>query len=123
MRSLLVLGLLSTLGVGASAQTPPSVQTVILYSFGYGPAAIRLQAGQPITLNFVNRSGGAHDFTARAFFARSRILSGHATRGEIELRGGQSVSVTLVPARGTYPVHCGHFLHKQLGMRGTIVVT
>ena len=108
---------------GAPAFSAGAVQQVTLYSYGYAPAAIRLRAGQPVTLNFVNRSGNAHDFTAPAFFARSRILSGRVPRGEIELRGGASTSVTLVPARGTYPVHCGHFLHKQLGMRGTIVVS
>ena len=123
MRSILAVGLASTLSITASAQAPPSVQTVTLYSYGYAPYAIRLRAGQPVTLNFVNRSGHAHDFTAAAFFARSRILWGGIPRGEIELRGGQSMSITLVPARGTYPVHCGHFLHKQFGMRGTIVVS
>ena len=122
MRSLLIIGLVSTFGVGASAQTPPPVLTITLYSYGYAPAAIRLRTGQPVALNFVNRSGNSHDFTAPAFFARSRILSGHVDRGEVELRGGRSVSVTLVPARGTYRVHCGHFLHKQFGMRGTIAV-
>ena len=34
----------------------------------------------------------------------------------------QSMSVTLVPARGTYEVHCGHFMHTQLGMHSVIYV-
>ena len=113
---------LSAFGVSASAQAPTPVQTIALFSYGYTPTTISLRAGQPVTLNFVNRSGHAHDFTAAAFFARSRIMSGRIPRGEIELRGGQSMSVTLVPARGTFPVHCGHFMHKQFGMRGVIVV-
>ena len=123
MRSILLIALASTLAVTASAQTAPPVETITLYSFGYAPTAIRLRADEPVTLNFTNRSVSAHDFTAAAFFARARILSGRVAGGEIELRGGQSTSVTLVPARGTYPVHCGHFLHKQFGMRGTIVVS
>jgi hypothetical protein len=32
------------------------------------------------------------------------------------------MSVTLVPARGTYPVHCSHFMHDQLGMHSVIYV-
>ena len=104
----------------AAAQVP--VQTVQLYSFGYTPKVIRLAAGKPVTLTFTNRSGDTHDFTAKSFFARSRIVAGSAPRGEIDLKGGQSRSVTLVPAAGTYKVHCGHFMHKQFGMSGTIIV-
>lgn len=123
---LVLVAVLSLFAAGAStsvqAPAQAAVQTVTLYSYGYAPATIRLRAGQPVTLAFVNRSGNAHDFTAPAFFARSRILAGDVARGEIELRGGRSASVALVPARGTYPVHCGHFLHKQLGMKGKIIV-
>ena len=104
----------------AAAQIP--VQTVQLYSFGYTPKVIRLAAGKPVTLTFVNQSGDTHDFTAKSFFARSRIVSGNVSGGEIDLKGGQSRSITLVPAAGTYKVHCGHFMHKQFGMTGTIAV-
>ena len=104
----------------AAAQTP--VQVIELRSFGYAPRTIQLMAGKPVTLTFVNRSGDSHDFTARGFFARSRIVAGAVPDGEIELKGGQSQSVTLIPAAGRYKVHCGHFLHKQFGMTGTILV-
>ena len=104
----------------ATAQAP--VQIVELRNFDYSPRELRLRAGQPVTLTFVNRAGGAHDFTAKSFFARSRIVAGSAAGGQIELRGGQSRSVTLVPAAGRYKVHCGHFMHKQFGMTGTIIV-
>ena len=105
----------------AAAQSPPTV-TVNLASYAYSPNPIVLQGGRPVTLVFVNRSGSGHDFTARSFFARSRIVSGAVGKGEIDLRPGQSAQVTLIPVRGTYKVHCGHFFHKQLGMRGTIIV-
>jgi plastocyanin len=109
-----------SLAVPVSAQVP--VQIVELSSFAYRPATIALAAGKPVTLTFTNRSSGGHDFTAKTFFARSRFVSGSAPDGEIELRGGQSRSVTLIPAAGRYKVHCGHFLHKQFGMTGTILV-
>jgi len=108
------------IAIPGSAQAP--VQTIELSSFAYAPRTITLAAGKPVTLAFVNRSGDAHDFTAKNFFARSRFVSGSAPGGEIELKGGQSQSVTLIPAAGRYPVHCGHFLHKQFGMTGTIMV-
>ena len=110
------------LSAGSPAAAQPAVQTISLSSYAYAPTPIRLQAGRPVRLVFVNRSGNGHDFTARAFFARSRILSGDVRGGKVELRGGESRSVTLVPLAGTYPVHCSHFLHRQFGMRATIVV-
>src|SRR5215212_4272918 len=93
-----------TFAVTAAAQTP--VQTIELSSFSYSPQAIALSAGKPVTLTFVNRSKDGHDFTAKNFFAHSRIVSGSAPGGEIELKGGQSRSVTLIPAAGRYQAHC-----------------
>ncbi len=106
----------------ATAQVAAPVQVINLHSYAYAPSPIVLRAGQPVTLQFVNRSRNGHDFTARQFFRSARILSGRVVGGEIELRGGQSASVTLIPARGRYPVHCGHPFHKMLGMRSTILV-
>jgi plastocyanin len=105
-----------------AAQAQPAQLTVDVYSFGFGPRPIHLRAGQPVTLNFVNRSGSGHDFTAHAFFAGSRILSGSAPDGEIELSGHAARSITLVPRAGRYPAHCSHFLHKQMGMTDEILV-
>ena len=122
MRPTLLLAAAALAAGPAAAQPVPPVQTVILYSYGYAPQVLYLAAGRPVTLQFVNRSGKGHDFTARQFFRSSRILAGRADGGEVELRGGQTASVTLVPARGRYPVHCGHPFHKMFGMRGTIVV-
>lgn len=93
-----------------------------LYSYGYRPNPIRLAAGRPVTLTFVNRAGKGHDFTAPAFFRASRILAGNVAGGEVDLAGRRNATVTLVPAAGTYHVHCGRPFHKLLGMRGTIVV-
>jgi len=104
----------------ASAQTP--TQSIELRSFSYTPATLHLAAGKPVTLAFVNRSGGSHDFTAKAFFAHSRMVGSSVPGGEIELKGGQSRSITLIPAAGRYKVHCGHFMHKQFGMTGEIIV-
>ena len=122
MRLRLFLGCAVALICTAPAGAQTAVQTIALVSYGYSPKVIRLRAGQPVTLQFVNRSGKGHDFTAREFFAASRITAGQVRNGEIDLKGGQSASVTLVPARGTYKVHCGHPFHKAFGMKATIVV-
>lgn len=107
----------------APASAQPAAQTIVLYSHGYSPNPIQLSAGRPVTLTFVNRSGKGHDFTARSFFANSRVVSGRVERGEVGMGPGQSRTVTLVPRAGRYKVHCSHFLHKQLGMKGTIIVS
>jgi plastocyanin len=106
--------------VPAAAQ--PAAQTVNMWSYGFAPRPIHLAAGRPVTLTFVNRSGSSHDFTAGAFFANSAIIAGAAPGGEIELRPHETKSITLTPRAGSYPAHCSHFFHKQLGMSDRIIV-
>jgi plastocyanin len=115
----------AAIGFAATASAQPvaaPAYTIALYSYGYQPGTIVLSAGRAVTLNFVNRAGKGHDFTAPKFFAASRILSGNAGGDEIDVGPGQSRSITLIPTAGRYAVHCGHPFHKMLGMRGDIVV-
>ena len=105
----------------ASAQAPARI-TIYIDSYRFAPNPLRLIAGKPVRLEFVNQSGQSHDFTAPQFFAASRILAGNPAGGEVELRGGERATVDLVPAAGRYKVHCSHFFHAQLGMRATIIV-
>ena len=126
----LALLTLAPLALSASAQSSPfrpvpmPALTIALQNYSYSPNPIVLQAGQPVRLQFVNRSAKGHDFTAREFFATSRIVEGreHVSGGEIEVGPGQSVTVMLIPARGAYRAHCGHPFHKMLGMTANIVV-
>ncbi|MEP7130455.1 MAG: hypothetical protein ABI770_04930 [Sphingomicrobium sp.] len=97
-------------------------QIIEVWSFGFSPKPIRLVAGRQVTLTFLNRSAGGHDFTAKTFFANSLITSGVAPGGEIELRPHETKSISLIPRAGAYSAHCSHFFHKQLGMSGTILV-
>ena len=106
----------------ASQPVTAPVQSIAMYSYGYSPNPIVLTAGKAVTLNFVNRSGGGHDFTAKRFFRSARIISGNVANGEVDLSGGRSASVTLVPAKGRYKVHCGRPFHKMMGMSADIVV-
>jgi plastocyanin len=110
-------------GFSPAAAQPPAPVVVQVWNFGFGPAPIRLAAGKPVTLSFVNRSGSGHDFTAPAFFQHARIVAGAAPDGEIELGAHETKTITLVPAAGTYHAHCSHFLHKQMGMTDLIVVS
>jgi plastocyanin len=111
-----------SLMLGAGAQAQPSGQTILVWSYGFSPHPIHLAAGRPVTLTFVNRSGGGHDFTAPQFFASSTITAGDARQGEVELGPRETKSVTLIPRAGTYHAHCSHFLHKAMGMSDDIIV-
>lgn len=111
-----------TITIPVPAGAEPASQTVQVWSYGFSPRPLRLAANQPVTLIFVNRSGGGHDFTAPTFFASSTITRGAAPGGEIELRGHESRSVTLIPRAGIYHAHCSHFFHAPLGMTDEIVV-
>lgn len=106
----------------AQAQPAAPVRVINVVSYSFAPAPIVLRAGQPVTLQFVNRAGKGHDFTATRFFSSARILSGHVEGGEVELRPGQVANVTLIPAAGRYNAHCSHPFHKMLGMHTTILV-
>jgi len=110
------------LSIPAPAQAPATV-TVTLTSHRIAPNPIYLRADRKVRLVFLNRAGKTHDFTAPRFFRESRIVAGRAPRGEIALEGGRGAVVDLIPRRGTYKVHCGQFGHKQLGMKGMIVVS
>ena len=117
-----VLAAALVIAAPAAAQVPTAVVPIQLFSYGYTPSPISLRAGEPVTLQFRNVSNKGHTFKAQAFFRSARILSGMPHDGEIHLKPGESASVSLVPQRGTYPVHCSHFFHDQLGMHTTLYV-
>lgn len=106
-----------------------SAQTVEvdLSNFKFSPATLNLRQGQRYRLHLVNRSSGGHDFVSKSFFANASVAPADAAKvkdGEVDLRGGAAVDVTLVPnAAGRYKVHCSHFMHAPLGMTGTILVS
>jgi len=126
LRLITMLALLTAATAAAQPvrrEAPPEV-SITVWSYGFAPQPIRLTAGKPVTLTFVNRSGSGHDFTAREFFEAATYLAGsdRVSGGKVDLKPHQTRKVSLVPRAGTYPVHCGRFLHKQMGMRETIVV-
>ena len=111
------------LAAAAPASTPTLPTIVIdMASYRYTPAAIHLAAGQPVTLRFNNSSGMVHDFTAKDFFARAKVIAGPVVKGKVTLEAGASTSISLTPARGTYKVRCTRLFHTMRGMVGSIVV-
>jgi len=103
-----------------------AVERVELANFDFTPREIRLRAGRPYELVLANVASGGHNFAAAAFFAAARIRPADAAlvaKGEVEVPGGATRTVHLVPAAGTYRLVCTHTGHALLGMTGTIVVS
>jgi uncharacterized cupredoxin-like copper-binding protein len=103
-----------------------AVERVQLANFDFTPREIRLRAGRPYELVLANVASGGHNFAAPAFFAAARIRPGDAAlvaKGEVDVPGGATRTVHLVPAAGTYRLVCTHTGHALLGMTGTIVVS
>lgn len=98
---------------------------VHLANFDFTPPVIHLRAGRPYRLQLVNDASGGHDFTAPAFFAAARVAASDqalVAGGKVELHGGESRMVHVIPAPGTYKVVCTHLGHALLGMTARIVV-
>ena len=122
MNYLLIPAAAIALSTPSLAAAPVASATITLTSYRFNPGPIYLAGGVPVRLILVNRAGKTHDFTAGKFFRSSRILSGRAPGGEISLGAGKSMVIDLIPARGTYKVHCGQFGHKMFGMSTIISV-
>ena len=128
-RPRLFVFVLLALPAAAAAQAPDWAHAqrveVKLSSFDFTPSTLHLRAGRPVVLHLVNTGSGGHDFTAPAFFAKAQVRPpdrGAMGRGRVEVRGGRSVDIALVPQAGQYPLKCSHAFHKTFGMTGRIVV-
>ena len=98
---------------------------VLLRPFAYEPELIRLDAGRPVRLRFVNQGRATLSFSAREFFRAARIRPGDAEfvgRGNFRLAPGERRTIALVPAAGRYRVRSGNLTHRALGMRARILV-
>ena len=98
---------------------------VLLTSYDIVPGTIRLKAGEPVRLRFVNNSNQKHDFSARAFFRAAQLRRRDAALvadGKLEVPPLATETIVLVPKAGRYRISSSNLLHRVLGMTGTIVV-
>jgi len=100
-------------------------QDVLLRPWAYEPRLIRLPAGRPVRLYFVNQSRTTMAFGARDFFRAARLRprdADIAARGGFRLAPGESRGVDLVAPPGRYRARSFNLLHRVLGMSAEIVV-
>jgi plastocyanin len=100
--------------------------SISLSNYAFTPGEIALKSGAAYHLRFTNSGSKDHDFSAPEFFAASQVAAkdqAKLQKGQVALESGQPVDITLMPGRpGTYAFECTHFMHKMMGMHGSIVV-
>lgn len=110
---------------GALAQTDAPI-SITLSNYAFSPDALTLKSGTTYHLHFINSGSKDHNFSAPQFFAASQVAPEDQAKmenGLVALESGQSVDITVTPDRpGTFAVECTHFMHKMMGMHGTITV-
>jgi uncharacterized cupredoxin-like copper-binding protein len=125
MHKRVAFAFLAAISLTPAAAAAPATTSVNLANFSFTPMTIQLRAGVPAVLRLRNTSSGGHSFTAPQFFAASRIQPQSAAlvqKGKVEIPGGATVDIALIPAAGRYPLKCSHPFHAAFGMKGTIIV-
>ena len=118
------------LAAPAAAQREPewriAVETdILLHPFRYEPQTIRLEAGRPVKLRFVNNGRANLSFSAPDFFQAARVRRRDApmvANGSLHLAPGERRTIALVPAPGRYRARSGYLLHRLRGMSAVIIV-
>lgn len=126
--TLVLAGLI--LAAPASAQREPEWRAapeadIILHPFEYEPRLIRLEAGRPVRLRFVNNGRASLSFSAPGFFRAARVRRSDAASlagGRLRLAPGERRTIALVPAPGRYRARSANLLHRLRGMNALIVV-
>ena len=126
---LLPLVLFAAMPAAQGAQEPEWRQSseydVLLEPFGYQPRLIRLEAGRPVRLRFVNSGQATLSFRAPGFFRSARVRSRDSdlvASGGFRLAPGERRTIALVPARGRYRMRSGNLVHRLRGMWAEIIV-
>ncbi len=98
---------------------------VLLTTYDIQPGEIRLKAGQPVRLRFVNNSNQGLRFSASDFFRDSQLRrrdSALVKGGSLEVPALSTRTLVLVPKAGRYKATGANLLHRLLGMSGRIIV-
>jgi plastocyanin len=98
---------------------------VLLTTYDIQPGEVRLKAGEPVRLRFVNNTNQGLSFSAEGFFRGAQLRrrdSALVKNGRIEVPPLSTRTVVLVPKAGRYKATGANLLHRLLGMSGRIIV-
>jgi len=92
-------------------ETPEKTFTVIGRSYSFTPAEIRVAKGDKVKIIFQNVEG-FHDWTIDEFNAKTPQIS-----------AGQTATVEFIADRiGQFEYYCSVGTHRQMGMKGNLIV-
>jgi uncharacterized cupredoxin-like copper-binding protein len=122
--AVLVIATLTQAGA-AVAQTAESME-ISLTDYAFTPSTLSLKTGVVYHLHLTNSGSKDLNFTAPEFFAASQLAPEDMDKvksGAIAVDSGHAVDITVTPGQaGTYALSCTHFMHKMMGMHGSITV-
>lgn len=98
---------------------------VLLSTYDIQPGEIRLKAGEPVRLRFVNTSNQGLTFSAGGFFRAAQLRrrdSAIVRGGAVAVPALSTRTIVLVPKAGRYKAQGANLLHRLLGMSGRIIV-
>ena len=98
---------------------------VQLSTYDIQPREIRLRAGEPVRLRFVNNSNQRLTFSAGGFFRSARMRrrdSSLVKGGAVSVPPLSTRTIMLVPRPGRYRTQGANLFHRLLGMGGRIIV-
>lgn len=122
---LVVLAFLLVSPAAAQDWRTAEEQDVLLTAHDIRPEEIRLKAGAPVRLRFVNTSNEGLRFSAEHFFGASKLRrrdSGLVRGGSLMVPPLSTRTIVLVPKAGRYRMTGANLLHRMLGMSGRILV-
>lgn len=129
--------LLAACGQSQSAASTSQTLSVTAKEFAFVPAALSVQAGQPVTISLQNTGAVEHDWSVPEIeISGEAKSSGDTPSGhmmgdagdEPKLHVAASIggkgTLTFTPSKpGTYEYYCTVAGHKEAGMVGTLTVT
>ena len=103
-------------GMAATGSSQPSGATkeftVTGSGFKFDPATLTVNKGDKVKITFVN-SAGTHDW----------VLDGYTNVKTKVIQGGQQETIEFTADKaGTFEYYCSVGNHRQMGMKGTLVV-
>ncbi len=79
--------------------------------FSFTPSTMTVNKGDTVKITFVNEAG-THDWVIDEFNARTKVL-----------QGGQTETIEFVADKvGSFEYYCSVGTHRQMGMKGTLIV-
>ncbi len=97
----------------STVSAPGTVQEIRVTgsNFAFDPKEIRVKEGTRVRLVFINATG-THDWVVDEFSARTKVLQG----------AGSDTVEFVANKRGTFEYYCSVGTHRQMGMKGNLIV-